>query len=40
MASEQGKKINGINNVFYIVTITNISKTERGTHNLQGGGVS
>ena len=39
VASNQGKIINGINNVTYVVTITNLSATERGIHNLQGGGV-
>jgi hypothetical protein len=40
VASNQGKIINGINNVTYVVTITNISSNERGIHNLQGGGVT
>ena len=40
VASNQGKIINGINNVTYVVTITNVSSTERAIHNLQGGGVS
>jgi hypothetical protein len=40
VTSNQGKIINGINNVAYVVTITNISTTEGASHNLQGGGVS
>jgi hypothetical protein len=42
VASNQGKKINGINNVTYVVTITNVGPANRGggVHNLQGGGVS
>ena len=40
VASNQGKIINGINNVAYVVTITNISSNEGSVHNLQGGGVS
>ena len=45
VASNQGKQINGINNVTYVVTITNIAGPETatggggGVHNLQGGGV-
>jgi hypothetical protein len=40
VASNQGKEINGINNVTYVVTITNLSSSDRGIHNLQGGAVS
>lgn len=40
VASNQGKIVNGIDNVTYVVTITNVSSTERAIHNLQGGGVS
>jgi hypothetical protein len=45
VASNQGKQINGINNVTYTVTITNVAGPEGpdggggGVHNLQGGGV-
>jgi hypothetical protein len=45
VASNQGKQINGINNVTYVVTITNVAGPETatggggGVHNLQGGGV-
>lgn len=40
VASSQGKQIDGINQVTYVVTITNTDPTEHGVHNLQGGGVS
>jgi hypothetical protein len=40
VATDQGKEIDGINNVSYVVTIRNLSSTDRGIHNLQGGGVS
>ncbi len=45
VASNQGKQINGIDNVTYVVTITNVAGPETatggggGVHNLQGGGV-
>jgi hypothetical protein len=45
VASNQGKQIFGINNVNYVVTITNVGPPAGpnggggGTHNLQGGGV-
>jgi len=40
VASNQGKEVNGVNNVTYVVTITNLSGNERGIHNLQGGSVA
>jgi hypothetical protein len=40
VASNQGKIIQGFNNVAYVVTITNISQEYGAVHNLQGGGVS
>jgi hypothetical protein len=47
VASDQGKALQGINvvggigaSVTYVVTITNVSSTEFGWHNLQGGTVS
>lgn len=41
VTSNQGKQVNGFNNVTYTVTITNIASREDGgvRHNLQGGGV-
>ena len=46
VASNQGKQLDGFYlkgsgaMVTYVVTITNLSSTEFGWHNLQGGGVS
>jgi len=42
VASNQGKQVNGIDNVNYVVTITNVGTREDGgvIHNLQGGGVA
>ena len=45
VASNQGKQIDGINQVVYVVTITNVAGPSGptggggGVHNLQGGGV-
>lgn len=40
VASDQGKEIEGIGIVRYVVTITNVDATELALHNLQGGGVT
>jgi len=46
VASNQGKQLDGFYQygsgamVTYVVTITNVSTTEFGYHNLQGGGLS
>ena len=39
IAFDQGKIVQGINQVSYVVSIRNVSATSRVRHNLEGGGV-
>jgi hypothetical protein len=40
IAFDQGKIVEGINQVIYVVSIKNIATSSRVRHNLEGGGVT